>query len=33
MFLPFLMLTLTNPVYLLLADKTNKAGTLMIIHT
>ena len=30
-FLRYLMLALINPVYLLLKDKTNGAGTLMII--
>ena len=30
MTLPYLMPALTNPVYLLLTDKTNKAGIMII---
>ena len=33
MFSPYLLFALTNPVYLLLTDKTNRAGTKVIIHT
>ena len=33
MFLPYLMLALTNPVYLLLTDKSNRAGISTIIYT
>ena len=32
MFLPYLMLALTNPVYLLLTGKFKRAGTLMNIQ-
>ena len=32
MTLPYLIPALTNPVYLLLTDKTNRAGILMIIY-
>ena len=32
MIFPYVMSVLTNPVYLLLTDKTNRAGILMIIY-